>query len=183
MGWHALRKHREQRELRKQCQAKLCELDLTLPAPFSLDVFLKDLQKRRGRGLLLHPWNDALPSGGLCGAWLSTSDTDHVYFAANTSQTHQRHIVLHEIAHMLWGHELVPDAAGLAHLFPDLDPQTVLQALLLQRAGYAEKQEQQAEMTASLLGESVDRLSASTELSGSLGRLQDALGGHPAEER
>ncbi|MFE7295125.1 hypothetical protein [Streptomyces sp. NPDC057579] len=157
---------------------KLRELELTLPAPFTLDAFLYDLQQRRGRRLLLHPWHDTLPDGGPCGAWLSTGNTDHIYFAANTSRTHQRHIVLHEIAHMLWGHELVPDTGSLAHLFPDLDPETVLRALLLQRAGYAEKQEQQAEMTASLLGETVDRINAPSSLTGSLGRLNDALSGH-----
>ncbi|MQS39837.1 hypothetical protein FFZ77_30920 [Streptomyces katsurahamanus] len=85
--------------------------------------------------------------------------------------------MLHEIAHMLWGHELLPDTASLTGLFPDLDPRTVLDALSLHRTGYAERQEQQAEMTASLLGQAIDRLQAPRGLSGSLGRLQDALGG------
>ncbi|MER6047227.1 hypothetical protein ABT168_07105 [Streptomyces sp. NPDC001793] len=175
MRWHTCR---GQRDLRKQCLVKLRELELTLPAPFTLDAFLGDLEHRRGRRLLLHPWHDGLPDGGLCGAWLSTGNTDHIYFAANTSQTHQRHIVLHEIAHMLWGHQLLPDAGSLAHLFPDLDPETVLRALLLQRAGYAEEQERQAEMMASLLGETADRISTPADLSGSLGRLKDVLSGH-----
>jgi hypothetical protein len=128
-------------ELRELCSAKIRGLALPIPVPFSFDTFLQGLEAQRGRSIRLHPWDNVTPGDHMCGAWIGTGEIDHVYYEANTSETHQRHIVLHEIAHMLWGHELLQDERGLAALFPDLDPLIVRQVLMRKRARYEAKRE------------------------------------------
>jgi hypothetical protein len=140
------------------------------------------LEKRRGRRIHLHSWN-ALSSQNVCGAWIASDTADHIFYAGITSKAHQRHIVLHEIAHMLWGHELLAGDAALAELFPNLPPNTVRRMLLRKRARYESVEEQQAEMTATILGQTIEGLTPKAKLlRGPLLRLQGTLGGEEEME-
>jgi hypothetical protein len=146
------------RALRRRCRALLRELGVTPP----LDVV--DLCRRvgdqRGRPIRLvaHP----IPVPGPFGAWISTADADYVLYQRETSRAHQSHIILHELGHVLAGHEaddgddalmseLYPDIAPdvLRAQYPDLTPDAVRRAL--RRTSYDSAQEREAETVASII--------------------------------
>lgn len=136
---------------------------IRIPSPFDLDAFCDEVAARRGRPLQRHPV-PGLSAEAPCGMWVGTDRADHVFYDPGTSPLHAEHIVLHELAHILSGHSGAD--AGLAHLFPDLDPATVRRAL--GRVGYTTAQEREAEMIASLIRGRPPRAK--------LGRLAGALG-------
>ncbi|MGW3274919.1 hypothetical protein ACWDFH_26115 [Streptomyces kronopolitis] len=82
--------------------------------------------------------------------------------------------MLHELGHVLFDHRPQDmEDQGLAALLPDLDPHTVRG--LLARTGYTTRQEQEAEMFASLVGISggpPERVTAD----GVLGKLEASMG-------
>jgi len=150
------------RRLRKECVVRLA--GLAIPRPFDVPAFCDQVSQWRGRPLHVHelPADDAadLP----CGMWIATDEADHIFHVTGTSRLHRDHIVLHEIGHMLFDHEVAepvaaapagqpadppdPDPA-LARLLPDLDPAMVRR--VLRRGGYSSAQERAAEMMASLI--------------------------------
>ncbi len=158
-------------QLRRRCEAVLKRL---LPEPFSLDALCRRLSEQRGRPLHLHPLPAQAASAGACGLWLATPDDDHIFFEQRTARPHQEHIVLHEIGHMLFDHHSLGsgETGGVADLLTDLSPGLV--GRLLARTDYTTRQEQEAEMLASLIRTSEGR---SRRLpGGALGELEAALG-------
>src|SRR5689334_324572 len=117
--------------LRTRCEARLGELKL--PAPFDIEQFCRSIEQRRGRRILLHPVES---SAGPCGLWVAGPTSDHIFYERHTSPLHQEHIVLHEISHLLCGHQVSPlgEHELGALLFPDLSPRTVER--VLQRRSY-----------------------------------------------
>jgi hypothetical protein len=99
-----------------------------------------------------------------------------------TSPLHREHIALHEIGHLLAGHQGqvgVEDIAGL--LLPDLNPALV--RAVLKRTCYSSEQEWEAEYFATLVlersrsGRDGRRIGAADPaLVGVLGRLEDTWG-------
>ncbi|EST33756.1 hypothetical protein [Streptomyces roseochromogenus] len=107
---------------------------------------------------------------------MATDTEDHIFSEARTTRFHREHIILHEIAHMLLDHHHIGPSHGtgpLQHLFTDLDPETVRR--LLARTNYISRQEQEAEMLASLIKTVVLRTEddQQTEV---LRKLSEALG-------
>jgi hypothetical protein len=131
--------------LRRRCERRL--RGVRIPQPFDLDAFCREVEARRGRRLVRQAV-PGLSSGAPCGLWIGTPDADHVFYDPGTSPLHAEHIVLHELAHILSGHNLDGDGS-LARLFPDLDPAAVTR--VLGRVGYSNVQEREAEMMASLI--------------------------------
>lgn len=131
--------------LRRRCTARL--RGIRVPDPFDLDQFCAEVASSRGRPLHRRPLSGLAP-GTPCGLWLGLPTADYVFYDPDTSPLHAEHIVLHEIAHMLCGHE-AGSGAPLAALFPDLDPALV--GRLLGRAAYTCEQEREAEMLASMI--------------------------------
>jgi hypothetical protein len=127
--------------LERECRRLIA--DVEVPEPFELSAFLSYVAARRGRDLHLHP--QPAPAGAPCGLWLATDAADHVFYAAGADPMHRRHIILHEIGHILCNHR----APGL--VLPDLDPATVARVLL--RSTYSAPQEQVAEMIATMISE------------------------------
>ncbi|MEU5087753.1 hypothetical protein [Streptomyces sp. NPDC021356] len=106
--------------------------------------------------------------------WLATETGDHIFFETHTTPLHQEHIILHEIAHLLFDHGSQASlAVDLTHLFTDLSPATVRR--LLGRTSYTTVQEQEAEMLASLIRTATERQGGSPP-TGVLGNLEAALG-------
>jgi hypothetical protein len=136
------------RKVRHKCEEKL--RDLTLPDPFTLDAFCDQLATDRGRPLHLMPIRAS--QSAACGLWISTDHADYVVHQVATSPLHREHIVLHELAHMIFDHAAVRGSANelAARFFPALDPRTV--AAALGRTSYTSEQEQEAEMLAGLIG-------------------------------
>ncbi|MFC7533394.1 hypothetical protein [Actinoplanes sp. GCM10030250] len=138
---------------------------IRLPYPFDLDLLCAEVAASRGRPLHRRPLPGLSP-GAPCGLWIGMPAADYVFFDPGTSPLHAEHIVLHEIAHILCGHQA---AAGAAQLFPDLDPALV--ARVLGRAGHTTAQEREAEMLASMI-----RTAGSPARDDPVGRIADALG-------
>lgn len=130
---------------------------LSLPDPFDVGDFVRGLADRRGRPIELVPVSGRpnLP----CGLLLTTAGADYILYAADTTALHQQHILLHEAAHLLCGHQdygsvLAPAARVL---MPGLSPELVER--VLGRTVYTEPQEQEAEIVASLILSRVSRWS------------------------
>ncbi|MFJ9697010.1 ParH-like protein [Kitasatospora sp. NPDC101183] len=141
---------REQRELWRRCRGVAEEL--RLPGPFDAERLVADLGARLGRPIELLP----LPSRscGPCGVLVSTERAEYVGYPLDTTALHQQHIVLHELAHLLCRHRgrVAPPKASAATvpsgLLPHLSEELVRR--VLGRHGYSEREEQEAELIASL---------------------------------
>jgi len=133
-------------ELRRRCEARLRTLDL--PVPFEVRALCDALAAGRNRPILLQPITTPTGLSGLC---LALPAADLILYEQQTSPLHQQQIILHEVCHLLCGHRLAQ--AGPAELpqapFLHLSQETVQR--LLRRAGYSAKDEQEAELLASLI--------------------------------
>lgn len=172
--------------LRRRCEAVL--RDIVLPEPFDLESMCQQVAGRRGRPLrfVVEP---ALAGGnGPCGLWVATDAEDLVFVEPAISVVHREHIALHELGHMLAGHDGRGSSTAdhlMARLLPSLDPATV--RMVLGRAAYCTIEEQEAEMIASLITARAHRtarpephITASVSDHGVLERLS-ALLDEPAE--
>lgn len=165
------------RGIRNQAKSRLAELDV--PWPFDVQVLCDRLAVRRGRSIHLRAVD--LPTGTY-GLWADVEGVDHILYERATTQLHQEQIILHEVGHLLARHRPVPvaDYESMSLLMPDLDPDMIRR--VLQRHGYTDVEEQEAELLASLVLERIARervlaRSAGPEDSDVLERLADVLGG------
>jgi hypothetical protein len=134
------------RTAERRCAAIVEKLDI--PQPFDIAGFLGRLALQRDKKIYLHPFRSG--PGMPCGLWISTADADHVFHEEGTSDYHKTHIVLHEVAHMLLGHDGTGAWDSMARLLaPDVDPALV--RLVMGRTGYTSKEEREAETLASLI--------------------------------
>ena len=122
---------------------------LSLPDPFDVAEFVSALAARRGRPIEMVPVT-AKPNLP-CGLLLTTAGADYILYSADTTPLHQQHILLHEAAHLLCGHQ--DDRSALVSAAQVLLP-TLPSALVervLGRTVYTEPQEREAEIVASLI--------------------------------
>ncbi|MFD3523511.1 ParH-like protein [Streptomyces sp. NPDC058653] len=137
---------RERRRMWRACR-RLVD-DLRLPDPFDAAEFVRGVAARRGRPielLAVHARPD-LP----CGLLLTTEAADYLMYAADTTPFHQQHILLHEAAHLICGHQDKASLRAAAQiLLPNLHPSLVQR--VLGRTVYSEPQEREAELVASLI--------------------------------
>ncbi|WP_234312586.1 hypothetical protein [Streptomyces sp. NRRL F-5065] len=127
----------------------------------------------RRRLLHLHPLPLQAVAAGACGLWIATDTDDHIFYEQRTARSHQEHIVLHEIGHMLFDHHALTDVGTLSGLFGDLSPRLV--SRILARTNYSTRQEKEAEMLATLIrtGETGAERSRPADI---YGNLHAALG-------
>jgi len=136
---------------------------VSLPEPFDAGDFVAGLAAERGRPIELMPVS--APEGAPCGLLMSTERADYILYPTNTTALHRRHILLHEVGHLLCGHVgsdghaagadgVALDAAG-RQLMPNLSPELVRR--VLGRTTYSEVEEREAELVASLLAQRVVR--------------------------
>jgi hypothetical protein len=122
--------------------------ELDLPVPFDLGQFVAGLERQRERPIRLRPFMSG--HGCPCGLWIGTADADYIYHEAGTTPFHATHIAVHELAHMLLGHQHTEAWEWLIGvLAPDVD-QALIQ-LILGRGTYRTAEEQEAETLASLI--------------------------------
>ncbi|SFP71079.1 hypothetical protein SAMN05421810_103164 [Amycolatopsis arida] len=175
-----------ERELRRRCRRLLNELDIRPP----LDVveLCRKVGEQRGRPirLMAHP----IPVPGPFGVWIATKTVDYILYQQETSRSHQCHIILHELGHIIAGHrsdqdddalmsELYPDVkpATLRERYPDLDTDAVRRAL--RRTSYDTDQEREAETVATIILEwasVLDRVAPETSAEAAAQRMETALG-------
>jgi hypothetical protein len=137
----------------RRCQQMLARIDL--PDPSDVEGLCEYVGDRQGRPIKLI--GAELPTDRLCGMLVRTDRFDAIFYhrpkdhPRETLTHHQRHVVRHELAHVICGHEAGPvldeDAAGL--LLPHISPQ--LARRILGRTNYSTKAEREAEIMASLL--------------------------------
>ncbi|WP_354380854.1 hypothetical protein [Streptomyces sp. PvR034] len=137
---------------------------MDLPHPFSLDALCERIAEQRGRPIRLHPLPKEAAESGVCGLWVGTTSIDYVFYEAQTSPLHREHIVLHELGHILFGHNSLEGEESGAHA-----------PVILGRTNYTNRQEQEAEMLASLIRTSAG-LPPVDEAAGTLARLESAMG-------
>ena len=119
-----------------------------LPAPFDAVELIARLAERRGRPIELIPVT-ARPDAP-CGMLMVTAHADCILYAADTTALHQQHILLHEAAHLVCGHDRSGSAPeGVERLLPHLPDSLVHR--VLGRTVYSEPQEREAELLASLI--------------------------------
>jgi hypothetical protein len=144
--------------------------------------------ERRGKPIRLvaHP----IPVPGPFGVWISTAAADYILYQQETSKSHQGHIVLHELGHIIAGHrsdddddellaELYPDVRpeALREQYPDLEPDAVRRAL--RRTSYDTEQEREAETVATIILEwasVLDRIAPSASKDVTAQQIGTALG-------
>lgn len=135
------------RRIRRRVKQLINELEL--PPGFDIEELCRRLGERRGRPI--HLLALSMPPDSPCGMWVSTPAFDAIFYAADTSRTHQELIISHEIGHILCGHVSAPvlseETARL--LLPDLDPALVQRTL--GRTNYTGQQEREAETMGTLL--------------------------------
>ncbi|MFF3327536.1 hypothetical protein [Streptomyces sp. NPDC002889] len=132
--------------------------------PFSLDDLCTRIAERRGRAVQLHPLPEEAAQSGVCGLWVGTDSVDYVFYEARTSRLHQEHIVLHELGHILFGHNFLEgEESG--------DGIPVVRG----RTDYTTREEQEAEMLASLIRTKAGEMPG-REPHGVLEKLGSALG-------
>jgi hypothetical protein len=159
----------------QDCERRLDALHL--PPSASMTALCDHISGSRGRPVCLVSVDlgGARPSG----LWLAAPEADLIAYDATTSRLHQRHIIAHELAHIICDHRAVEpiDDDTARVLFPDLDPQLVRESL--RRTSYSDVQEMEAEITASLILASVAR-SATHDSSDPIGALYRVLGLRPS---
>ncbi|WDN57289.1 ParH-like protein [Streptomyces clavuligerus] len=122
---------------------------LELPTPFSAEALITALAERRGRPIEI--LTAPLPAPVPCGLLVATDRADYIVCTAQTTELHRQHILLHEAAHLLCGHDrtALPETPALPLLVPGLPDGLVRR--VLGRTGHSEPQEQEAELLASLI--------------------------------
>lgn len=162
--------------VQRRCEDALRGLEL--PRPFSIDKLCDLVSERRGRPLRLIP---KATDAGPCGLWLAFDDVDCVFYEPGTSELHRDHIIAHELGHLLCEHEKaqIGDEGLLRALFPHLSPDLV--SRVMGRTTYSAREEQEAELLATLILERGGRPAQSRRgpHAATLDRVWDALGGGP----
>lgn len=159
------------------------QLPVSVPRPFELGAFLEGVERWSGQPLELR----RMPETGVpdmpTGLWTRTDVGDYVWFSELAAPLHGEQIVVHEIAHMFWGHEPHPrtDPAVAARLLPHLPTGIFAHCYVAGRAAYTSMQEREAETLATLiLGSAVREVPVRAQHSAqqpSLQRAATLLGG------
>lgn len=126
-----------------------------MPDPFDLEVLCGTIGAARGRPLRVQVHAGSGGHGSPCGMWVALDDADVIVVDRRTSSLHRQHIGLHEIGHIMAGHNSGTDLGHdvALRLMPDLDPAMVRR--VLGRVSYDTPQEREAEMIALLLSQRI----------------------------
>lgn len=120
---------------------------------FSIPDFSEWLEQQRGQPILFHP--RSLPSK-LFGAWVPGPRADHIFFEEHTLPLHQKHIKLHELSHLICGHQVKTvsdsDIESLLHA-TSADSTTFQKTLQRSLNDYTNRQEVEAETLATLISQ------------------------------
>ncbi|ADG98901.1 conserved hypothetical protein [Segniliparus rotundus DSM 44985] len=152
MLW-AKRRARAESGARSEKEVRALIERLDIPEPWDRARFVENVARVRGRAITLMPVPAAILADNPCGLWLVREHDDIVLFEEGTSEYHADQIIMHELGHMILGHDKGAGDEGLARmaqpLLPHLDPATVRAAL--GRTAYGEPREKEAELFASLM--------------------------------
>lgn len=129
---------------------------LDLSATIEPEALAAKLSQLRGRPIKVMPYpeavvaefrhaDDALPYG----VWINSSVADYVFYRTDTTPSHQRHIILHELGHISCRH--VGDQIGHLPVGDSQLEQADVISAVKRAGGFAEDQELAAESFAYLV--------------------------------
>lgn len=147
---------------------------LDIPHPFTAGELCARIAAGRNRQLSLLPLPTPTVPGTPSGMWLMMENRDCIFYDSQTSLPHQEHIILHEVGHMLCGHD---EGQLDAHLYREIDvtdPNTLRRAL--PRIQYTNRQEQEAELVATIILAAVGHLPVPSPFTGVLASMESAVG-------
>ncbi|WP_052866778.1 hypothetical protein [Streptomyces niger] len=168
------------RRIRRRCKQLVQEL--ALPAATDLPGLSEVVARRVGRPVHLAPMS---LGGVVSGMTAGTDDGWWVFYERQTSPWHQTHIVLHELSHLLLGHEQDPTVTENALKFwtPTMDVATAarrmgLTARFARHHCYDDATERETEVLGTLLMAHLVPTTAKDDppLSGDAAEIAAALG-------
>lgn len=95
---------------------------------FTFADLLRSMQEHRRRTLRIVELPELGDGDGLCAVWLIGESEDLVLHARTDSVLHRQQFILHELAHMLLGHDR-DDCDGTDALLPDIPLHTRMRLL------------------------------------------------------
>jgi hypothetical protein len=157
MRW---RRDPSRRALLKECQKLL--VGLPMPVPFSIEAFVHNIERALGRQIRLVPLDDREAGlGTACGLRVKTPEVTFVLYRQRASRHQTEHVILHELAHEWLDHGTTLTRAEIERYVPEGIRQGLLRrfptALVQGRVNYDSPEEQQAELSASLIKRSARR--------------------------
>ncbi|MFG2864707.1 toxin [Streptomyces sioyaensis] len=162
-------------EVQERCKSGLA--DLPIPNPFSVEQLRINMEKARGRRIIMQPIPDSMITvSTVCGLRIKDTDFSIVLYRKRPSTYLTEHVMLHELVHEWFDHgtQLGPDElqALLPVFGPDLIKRVMAgQATVQARANYRTVEEKIAELGASL----IPRMARDVPSDDMLGRLDDTL--------
>lgn len=141
---------RELRAIEQRSRARLAELEPTIHWERVADVAALCSVIGTQRGRPIHLEVVRLPPD-LSGLWLPGASEDYIFSSWDTVPAQRGQVILHELAHVLYGHRaLVADAEALLRVqLPLLDSDAIRRKL--GRSRYDTRSEREAEMLATLI--------------------------------
>lgn len=149
-------------ELRASARTRVSGLTSLIPDPWDLEQFVERLSTHRQRPITLRPF-EAAGGSSPCGLYLATQTEDIVLYPAQAFTVQRDHVVLHEIAHVLFDStnhdEPTAPTPAIDHrfaalVFPDIPLELIRQ--YLERTEYTTEVEQQAESFADAVRHLID---------------------------
>lgn len=117
---------------------------IDLPSPFTVDGMVNSVAAHIGGTIQIRDVH--LEGDAPCGMWLALGKVNYIFVDAR-SHIHRDHIILHELAHMICGHN--NGQMDLAGFLPGIDPSRI--HTVLARSGYNDHQEAEAEIMATVI--------------------------------
>lgn len=134
--------------LRRRIERDLDALDWS--PPFDINGLLDQIGAKRGKPILLLPAE--LPADGPGGLVIERADDMVIVVDDALPALQQEHIVMHEAAHVLFGHSGTTLNDISADGLSELDPELVADAQrVVRRDGYSAAEEIEAEIAAALM--------------------------------
>lgn len=125
---------------------------------FTLQGFIAWVGKKRGKAIEMTAW--AMPAA-IFGAWIEVEDMDYIFYDEDAIPLHKAHIQLHELAHMLCGHETIK---ATKETLADILMGKFSADNLLLRSTKSDQKEQEAELLTSLIQTQIHRHARFDEL-------------------
>ncbi|UNZ18158.1 hypothetical protein [Streptomyces sp. 891-h] len=152
------RRSRSRRALLKECEKLL--VGLPLPERFSVEALVRNMEGVLGRRIQLVPLGDhGAGLGTACGLRVKGPNVTFVLYRQRASRNQTEHIILHELAHEWLDHGTTLSQAEIQRLVPEHIRQGLLRnfptAPVQGRVNYDSPEEQQAELSASLIKRTV----------------------------
>ncbi|WP_265565533.1 hypothetical protein [Streptomyces hygroscopicus] len=111
--------------------------------------------------------------------WIATDTVDYIVYQRETSPSHQDHIILHEVGHILADHTSEASGCEFRQILPPDTPRGTINRAL-RRTAYDEESECEAELVATIILEwssVLNHVTPRTSEDPALGPLRSAL--HP----